>query len=73
MSEPSVTALHSVDLGVADLDAASAFFTDVWGLTLVASDSTSCHLRGTGSFHHILALHSRPHAPHRLTLRRGAA
>jgi catechol 2,3-dioxygenase len=62
MSEPRVTALHSVDLGVADLDAATAFFTDVWGLTLVARDNASSHLRGTGPFHHILALHRRPRA-----------
>ncbi len=62
MSEPRVTALHSVDLGVADLAAATAFFTDIWGLTLVARDDASCHLRGTGPFHHILALHHRPRA-----------
>jgi catechol 2,3-dioxygenase-like lactoylglutathione lyase family enzyme len=60
MSEPRVKALHCVDLGVADLDAATAFFTDIWGLTLVAGDSTSSYLRGTGPFHHILALHRRP-------------
>jgi catechol 2,3-dioxygenase len=60
MSEPSVIALHSVDLGVTDLDATTAFFTDVWGLTLVTRDSASCHLRGTGPFHHVLALHNRP-------------
>ena len=41
MSEPRVIALHSVDLGVADLDATTAFFADVWGLTLVARDSAS--------------------------------
>ena len=62
MSEPRVSALHSVDLGVGDLDAATAFFTDVWGLTLVARDNASSHLRGTGPFHHILALHRRPRA-----------
>lgn len=62
MSEPRVTALHSVDLGVADLGAATAFFTDVWGLTLVTGDDASSHLRGTRGFHHILSLHRRPRA-----------
>ena len=41
---------------------ATAFFTDVWGLTLVARDNAASHLRGTGPFHHILALHRRPRA-----------
>lgn len=64
MSEARILALHSVDLGVADLAAATAFFTGVWGLAPVAGDGSgeSVYLRGTGPFHHILALHTRPQA-----------
>lgn len=62
MAEARILALHSVDIGVADLAAATAFFTDVWGLTQVAGDGDTAYLRGTGPFHHILALHRRPQA-----------
>jgi catechol-2,3-dioxygenase len=62
MRRSRVTALHSVDLGVADLDAAATFFTDVWGLTQVAGDSDAVWLRGTGPYHHVLALHRRQRA-----------
>lgn len=62
MTAPTIQALHSVELGVADLNGAAAFFTESWGLTAVASDTASVYLRGTGPFHHILALHPRPRA-----------
>ncbi len=62
MTEANVIALHSVDMGVTDLDAATAFFTEVWGLTPASTGSDSVHLRGTGPHHHILALHRRPAA-----------
>jgi catechol 2,3-dioxygenase-like lactoylglutathione lyase family enzyme len=55
MTEAAILALHSVDL-----DGATAFFTDVWGLAQIAGDDTSRHLRATGPFHHVLALHARP-------------
>ncbi|MBO6783171.1 MAG: VOC family protein [Alphaproteobacteria bacterium] len=60
MSEPSVIALHSVDLGVLDPAAAAVFFTETWGLKTVSDDTDAVWLRGTGPFHHILALHRRP-------------
>ena len=62
MNEPRVLALHSVALGVADIAAATAFFTDVWGLAPVAGDGTASYLRGTGAFHHILVLHRHARA-----------
>ncbi len=62
MSDPKVTALHSVDIGVADIDAAAAFFTGVWGLAQVAAEAGAVWLRGTGPDHHIVALHRRPRA-----------
>ncbi len=62
MSEPAILALHSVDLGVTDIDAATAFFTDVWGLTLLDTGDESRYLRATGAFHHVVALHERPRA-----------
>lgn len=62
MPQPRVTGLHSVDLGVADVAAAAAFFTNVWGLARVATADGAVWLRGTGPHHHILALHRRPRA-----------
>ena len=60
MTDPRVTALHSVDIGVVDLDTALAFFTDVWGLAPVARSDGSAWLRGTGPNHHVIALHAAP-------------
>lgn len=57
MARFPVTALRSVDLTVADLDAAVDFHTRIWGLTLAERTAGSAWLRGTGSDAHILALH----------------
>jgi catechol 2,3-dioxygenase-like lactoylglutathione lyase family enzyme len=62
MAEPRVTALRSVYLGVRDVDASARFYVDIWGLEPVAADGGSVYLRGTGSYHHILALHPASHA-----------
>ena len=62
MSDPAVTALHSVDIGVTDVNAAATFFTEIWGLTQVADADGSTWLRGTGADHHIVALHPRSRA-----------
>jgi catechol-2,3-dioxygenase len=58
----SPTGLRGVDLGVADVPAAKAFFTDIWRLSVAAERDGSVYLRGTGAYHHILALHPRPKA-----------
>jgi catechol-2,3-dioxygenase len=57
MDEPKVTALRSVDLGVPDVESTARFYSDIWGLESVGTEGGSVYLRGTGSYHHILALH----------------
>jgi catechol 2,3-dioxygenase len=54
-----LTGLRGVDLGVPDVDAAARFFTETWRLTLVAEHRGAVYFRGSGAYHHILALHPR--------------
>jgi catechol 2,3-dioxygenase len=54
-----VTGLRGVDLGVPDVAAHARFYTEVWRLSVAAERDGSVYLRGTGAYHHILALH--PH------------
>jgi catechol 2,3-dioxygenase len=49
--------LRSIAIGVTDLDAAERFYNDTWHLETVARTADAVYLRGSGSFHHILALH----------------
>jgi catechol 2,3-dioxygenase len=49
--------LRSIAIGVTDLDAAERFYNDTWRLETVARTLDAVYLRGSGSFHHILALH----------------
>lgn len=49
--------LRSVTLGTPNLDAAVDFYCEVWGLGLVERQPTAAWLRGSGSQHHVLALH----------------
>ena len=60
MSSGKVTAVRSVTLGVPDLAASKAFYTDIWGLTPVLERADAVYLRGTGPYHHILALTVHP-------------
>lgn len=60
MTASRVNALDSVEIGVADLSRAAAFYRDVWGLPVVHQSDVSCHLRATGPRHHALVLHKRP-------------
>ena len=59
MTEPLASALRSVDIGLADVPAAEKFFTEVWKLSVAARVGEVVYLRGTGSDHHLLALHPR--------------
>jgi len=54
-----VTGLRGVDLGVPDVAAHARFYTEVWRLSVAAERDGSVYLRGTGAYHHILALHPR--------------
>jgi catechol 2,3-dioxygenase len=58
MSSPTVCALRSIALEVPDLARAEAFYTDVWHLAVAARTSDAIYLRGTGSDHHLVALHA---------------
>ncbi|MGN6570679.1 MAG: VOC family protein [Pseudolabrys sp.] len=60
MTKQSVRAVRAVELGVSDLTRAARFFTEVWGLTPVASGGDAVQLRGTGAFHHIVSLRRAP-------------
>jgi catechol 2,3-dioxygenase len=54
-----VTGLRGVDLGVPDVAVHARFYTEVWRLSIAAERNGSVYLRGTGAYHHILALHPR--------------
>jgi catechol 2,3-dioxygenase len=54
-----ITGLQGVDLGLTDVAAARRFYEDVWRLSPVAERKGSVYLRGSGAYHHILALHPR--------------
>jgi catechol 2,3-dioxygenase len=54
----AVKGIRRVEMEVADVERAAAFYTRVWHLTEVERLDGSVYLRGTGRFHYILALHS---------------
>ncbi len=60
MSQATVTALRSVEFGVADLERSIAFYEDVWGLSLVHREAAAAYFRASGAEHHVVVL--RPHA-----------
>jgi catechol 2,3-dioxygenase-like lactoylglutathione lyase family enzyme len=51
-----VTELRAVEAGVANMEEASRFYTEVWGLTHVAEEDGGRYFRGTGPYHHMLVL-----------------
>lgn len=59
MSEPSVSALSAVEIGVPDLDAAAKFYEQIWGLSVVERTNEVCYFRATGPEFYVLALHRR--------------
>lgn len=48
--------LRSVQLGVPDVATCSDFYSEVWGLSVVESDTDDAWLRGSGRNHHVLQL-----------------
>lgn len=60
MSNAKVRALRSVEVGLADPQGSLRFFTEIWKLGYVGETGSVHYLRGTGAFHHILALHKAP-------------
>jgi catechol 2,3-dioxygenase len=71
MKSPWIEALRSVALTVPDLAAAEAFYTQVWRLSVADRSPGVIYLRGSGSDHHLLALHQQPGVPQilKVTLR----
>jgi catechol 2,3-dioxygenase-like lactoylglutathione lyase family enzyme len=63
----SVTALRSVEFGVADLDASVRFYEDVWGLEPVCTAGGAVYLRGSGPEHHVVVLRRNDEAALLLT------
>jgi catechol 2,3-dioxygenase-like lactoylglutathione lyase family enzyme len=62
MTTARVTGVRSVALAVPELPARVGFYSNVWHLAAVAERDKAVYLRGTGAYHHILALHARPDA-----------
>ena len=75
MKSPWIEALRSVALTVPDLSAAETFYTRVWHLAVVDRGPGVLYLRGSGSDHHLLALHERAGSPQilKVTLRARSA
>lgn len=55
-----VRGIRCVDVAVSNLEEASRFYRDVWGLTEVGYSAAARFYRGTGRYHHILGLFERP-------------
>lgn len=53
-----IAGLRSVDFDVPDLAAATAFYTDIWGLEIASRSAGTVWLRGTGNDAYLLALHA---------------
>jgi catechol 2,3-dioxygenase len=60
MARAKVSALRSVEIGVTDITANLRFYTGIWAMRPAAEADSVHYLRGTGHFHHILALHRTP-------------
>lgn len=62
MANDLVRGVRSLAITASNLDQAAAFYRDIWNLHLQEQEANACYLRGTGRYHHILALHagSRP-------------
>ncbi len=63
MKSPWIEGLRSVALTVPDLAAAEDFYTRVWRLDVAARGEGVVYLRGSGTDHHLLALHAAPGLP----------
>jgi catechol 2,3-dioxygenase-like lactoylglutathione lyase family enzyme len=75
MKSPWIAGLRSVALTVPDLAAAETFYTQTWKLDIAARGDGVLYLRGSGSDHHLLALHAATGTPQllKVTLRARSA
>jgi catechol 2,3-dioxygenase len=63
MNSPWIGALRSVALDIPELERAETFYTEVWRLAVAARQTGAIYLRGTGTDHHLLALHAGSGTP----------
>src|SRR5579864_9304686 len=57
MPQCLIRGLRSIELVATNLDEATRFYEDVWGLRRVERRNDATYFRGTGAYHHILGLH----------------
>jgi len=57
MPQCLIRGLRSIDLVATNLDEATRFYEDVWGLTTVERRNDAIYFRGTQRYHHVLGLH----------------
>lgn len=60
---PLIRGIRSVEIELADPARAAAFYEEVWNLTPVAASDGVSRFRGTGIYHHLLAIHHAAGAP----------
>ena len=65
----TVRGVRSVDIEMGEPERAAKFYSKIWNLTEVERNGSSIWFRGTGPWHHILAIHQArgPAALRRLT------
>ena len=65
----TVRGVRSVDIEMSQPERAAEFYSKIWNLTEVERNDGSIWFRGTGAYHHILAIHPAqgPAAMRRLT------
>jgi catechol 2,3-dioxygenase len=75
MKSPWISGLRSVALTVPDLAAAETFYTQTWKLDIAFRGDGVLYLRGSGTDHHLLALHAATGTPRllKVTLRARSA
>jgi len=59
VAQASITALRSVEFGVADMNRSIKFYEDVWELSLLKRDGEAVYFRASGPEHHVVVLRPR--------------
>src|SRR4029078_4779163 len=62
MSDPRISGVRSIEIGVHDLAKSAEFYRRVWALEDVAAEGDTIHMRATGRDHHVITLRERPRA-----------
>src|SRR5262245_13456763 len=58
-----VRGIRSIEIAMSDPGSAARFYRDIWNLTEVAHAGPAILLRGTGAYHHVLAITHAPNTP----------